>query len=101
MLMRNIALTEHLDSFISSSVEQGHYSDASEVVREGLRLLEQRKAEDQAKLEWLRGAVQEGIDSLDRGEGETFDSMDDLAAHIRHIGKEASIAVAAGRSGAA
>jgi antitoxin ParD1/3/4 len=101
MLTRNIALTEHFDNFISSSVEQGHYNDASEVVREGLRLLEQRQAEDRAKLEWLRGAVQESIDSLDRGEGETFDSMDDLAAHIRQIGKEASAYVAAGRSGAA
>ena len=101
MPTRNFVLTEHFDSFISSSVEQGHYTDASEVVREGLRLLEQRQAEDQAKLEWLRGAVQESIDSLDRGEGEMFDSMDDLAAHIRQIGKEVAASVTAGRSGAA
>ena len=101
MPTRNVVLTEHFESFISSSIEHGHYTDASEVVREGLRLLEQRQAEDQAKLEWLRGAVQESIDSLDRGEGQTFDSMDELAAHIRLIGKEASISVAAGRTGAA
>lgn len=101
MPTRNVVLTGHFDSFVSSSVERGHYTDASEVVREGLRLLEQRQAEDQAKLAWLRGAVQESIDSLHRGEGQTFDSMDDLATHIRQIAKEASISVAAGRNGAA
>jgi antitoxin ParD1/3/4 len=101
MPTRNFVLTERLDNFIASSVEQGRYTDASEVVREGLRLLEQRQAEEQAKLAWLRAAVQEGIDSLDRGEGEAFDSIDDLAEHLRELGREASSVVAARRSGAA
>ena len=35
----NVFLTEHFDSFIASGIEKGHYSNASEVVREVLRLL--------------------------------------------------------------
>ncbi len=96
MPTRNVFLSEHLDSFIASGIEEGRYSNASEVVREGLRLLQQRDAEDRAKLEWLRGAVQEGIDELERGQGLEFASVEDLAGHIRQIGAEASEELAAG-----
>jgi antitoxin ParD1/3/4 len=96
MPTRNVFLTEHLDKFIASGIEEGLYSNASEVVREGLRLLEQRQGEDKAKIEWLRGAVQEGIDQIERGEGIEFASIDDLAEHIRGIGEEASRELAAG-----
>lgn len=97
MPTRNINLTDHFDRFIEESITDGQYGNASEVVREGLRLLEQRKREDQAKLEWLRGAVQEGLDSIDRGEGIEFQSMDDLESYIRQIGKEASVGLAVKR----
>ena len=46
-------LTEYLDQFVEESVRSGRFSNASEVVREGLRLLEQRQLENNAKLEWL------------------------------------------------
>jgi len=69
MPTRNINLTEHLDRFVETGVTTGRYGNASEVVREGLRLLEQREQEDHAKLEWLRKAAQEGFDQIDRGEG--------------------------------
>jgi antitoxin ParD1/3/4 len=69
MPTRNVHLTEHFDKFIATGIESGRFSNASEIVREGLRLLEQREEEDRAKLEWLRAAVKEGIDQLDRGEG--------------------------------
>jgi len=96
MPTRNVFLTEHLDRFIASGIEEGLYSNASEVVREGLRLLEQRYREDKARTEWLRGAVQEGIDQIERGEGIEFASMDDLAEHIRAIGEEVSLELANG-----
>lgn len=57
MPTRNVNLTDHFDQFIDVGVSSGRFSNASEVVREGLRLLEQREAEDKAKLEWLRAAV--------------------------------------------
>lgn len=39
----------------------------------------QHEQEDQAKLEWLRGAVGAAIDSIQRGEGIEFESMDSIA----------------------
>jgi antitoxin ParD1/3/4 len=51
MPTRNINLTEHLDRFVETRVTSGRYGNASEVVREGLRLLEQHEKEDRAKLE--------------------------------------------------
>lgn len=85
MPTRNVFLTEHFDSFIASGIEKGHYSNASEVVREGLRLLEQREAEDRAKVEWLRGATQEGIGAIERGEYVTLGSPKAVAGHLSRL----------------
>lgn len=68
MPTRNVHLTEHFDAFIAAGIASGQFSNASEVVREGLRLLEQRQAEDKAKIKSLRAAVQVGIDALERGD---------------------------------
>jgi len=87
MPTRNINLTDHWDHFIEVEVGSGRYGNASEVVREGLRLMECRQREEQAKLKWLRGAVREGLEQIDRGE---FGSMDELEAHIDQVGKETS-----------
>ncbi len=59
--MRNtsIALSDHWVKFTADLVASGRYGSTSEVVREGLRLVEAREA----KLEQLRAAIQEGIDS--------------------------------------
>ncbi len=97
MPTRNVNLTEHFDRFIENGVTSGRFSNASEVVREGLRLLEQREQEDKAKIEWLRAAAKEGFDAIDRGEGIEFESMDDLEAYIHQIGKEVSAEIAAER----
>lgn len=51
------ALTEHLDTLIESSISSGRDQNASEVVRDGLRLLEQRQPEDEAKLERPKAEV--------------------------------------------
>ena len=55
---------------------------ASEVLREGLRLVKQRAAEDTAKLEVLREAAGAGFDALDRGGFKEFDSIDELQAYL-------------------
>jgi antitoxin ParD1/3/4 len=96
MPTRNVNLTEHFDRFIKTGITSGRFSNASEVVREGLRLLEQREQEDKAKIEWLRGAAKAAFDQLDRGEGIEFQSMDDLDAYIDQIGEEVSAGIAAG-----
>jgi antitoxin ParD1/3/4 len=97
MPTRNVNLTEHFDRFIEAGVTSGRFSNASEVVREGLQLLEQREREDEAKLEWLRAAAKEGFDQLDRGEGIKFESMDDFDGYLDRIGGEASAEIAVER----
>ena len=87
MLTRNVNLTEHFHDFIETGISSGRFSNASEVVREGLRLLEQREAEDRAKLEWLRAAAQDGFDAIEGGHGMAFHSIDDLADFIDHTGE--------------
>jgi antitoxin ParD1/3/4 len=90
MPTRNINLTDRFDRFIEAEVASGRYGNASEVVRDGLRLMERRTQEERAKLKWLRGAVKEGLEQIDRGEGLEFGSMGELERHIDRLGKEAS-----------
>ncbi len=88
MPTRNVNLTQHFDGFIEAGIRSGRFSNASEIVREGLRLLEQREAEDRAKLEWLSSAAGDSFAAMDRGEGIEFRSIDDLAAFIDQTGEE-------------
>ena len=88
MPTRNINLTEHLDRYVEARVNSGRYGNASELVREGLRLLEQREQEEKAKLKWLRSAVAEGLDQIDRGEGLEFNSTKQLENHIDRLRKD-------------
>jgi antitoxin ParD1/3/4 len=83
-----VDLSDQLDAFVQKRVELGRFGDVGEVVREGLRLLEVREREDDAKLELLRAAAQEGFDELDRGEGIRLASIDDLADYLDQIAAE-------------
>ena len=67
MPARNVSLTPQLVDFVDQNVKTGRFTSASEVVREGLRLLEQRQAEDALKLEALRTAVAAGFDDMRAG----------------------------------
>jgi antitoxin ParD1/3/4 len=90
MSTRNINLTDHFDRFIEAGITSGRFSNASEVVREGLRLLEQREQEDQAKLEWLRSAAKEGFDAVERGDYVTLPSGNEVEKFVRQIGQKVS-----------
>jgi antitoxin ParD1/3/4 len=85
---RNVNLTEHLNRFIENGITSGRFSNASEVVREGLRLLEQREQEDTAKIEWLRGAAKEGFDAAGRGDYVALNSEEELDSFLRQIHEE-------------
>ncbi|MBV1911956.1 MAG: type II toxin-antitoxin system ParD family antitoxin [Kangiellaceae bacterium] len=69
----NISLTPQLEGYVKQKVSTGLYNSSSEVIREGLRLLEERDAMKNMKLEALRKSLNAGIDSLDAGEGRSFD----------------------------
>jgi len=60
MPARNVNLTSHLARFVDVNVATGRFQNASEVVREGLRLLEGLQHEDELKLEVLRQAIERG-----------------------------------------
>ena len=63
----NVSLTKQLEAFVKKKVKSGRYHTASEVVREGLRLLEERDRLKQAALTEVREKVRVGIDQADRG----------------------------------
>ena len=53
----------HYESFVRDLIESGRYASASEVMRDCLRLLEDRESQRLLKLEALRGAIREGVES--------------------------------------
>lgn len=71
MKTTSVALGPHFEDFIQASILSGRYNNASEVVRSGLRLLE----EQERKMAALRFAIEDGLNS---GIVEDFDSQDFL-----------------------
>lgn len=69
----NVSLTPQLEELVKRKVATGMYHSASEVIREALRLLEEREAVQAAKLESLRQDIAEGVHALDKNEGRPFD----------------------------
>ena len=63
----NVSLTPELESIVKFKVETGLYNSASEVLREGLRLLQQRDEMREMKLQALRKEIQKGMDDLEAG----------------------------------
>lgn len=64
----NVSLTPQLERLIQQKVESGMYHSASEVIRDALRLLDERDKTHQAKLDALRDEIRKGIDSGSAGE---------------------------------
>lgn len=64
----NISLTPEHEKFIKDAVASGNYATQSEVVREGLRLLQHRQREDEEALAALKAKLQRGVEQAERGE---------------------------------
>jgi antitoxin ParD1/3/4 len=83
----NVSLTPELERLVEKKVKSGRYQSASEVIREGLRLLEDEDRLRAVRLEEVRTKIQTGLDQLDRGEGrdgeEVYKEMKRLSAAFR------------------
>lgn len=82
MPTRNVVLTQHQADLVERLVASGRYQNASEVLRDGLRLIEARDADQQARIEALRKAVAVGEADIEAGR---FRRFDDAGAFRRHL----------------
>jgi antitoxin ParD1/3/4 len=89
MPTRNVVLTAHHESVIEALVSSGRYQNASEVLREGLRLIEERETREAAKLEALRAAAQLGFADLDQDRYRDLQD-DELEGFVAGLGRRAS-----------
>jgi len=64
----NVSLTPEIERRITERVDSGLYTTASEVVREGLRLLFERDEAKAHRLDRLRAEIQLGFDDIERGD---------------------------------
>jgi antitoxin ParD1/3/4 len=88
MPTRNVVLTARHEQIIEALVASGRYQNASEVLREGLRLVEEREAREAARLARLREAIELGDADLEAGRYEEFESADALAGYLRELSKQ-------------
>jgi antitoxin ParD1/3/4 len=88
MPTRNVVLTDHQAHFVEQLVTSGRYQNASEVLREGLRLVERRESEDEMRLSALRDAAKIGIADIEAGNFRSFDSADMLSQHLATLTSE-------------
>jgi antitoxin ParD1/3/4 len=88
MPTRNVVLTEHQALLLEKLVASGRYQNASEVLREGLRLVENRAAEEKARLKALREAARIGIADIESGRYRTFGSAAELDRHLGSLAED-------------
>lgn len=82
MASRNISLTDHHDALIEAKIQAGEYANASEVVREGLRLIQERDQELAARIDAIKSRVAVGLEQAARGEF-VEGSVDQIRERIR------------------
>ena len=74
-------LGEHYEKYVRELVESGRYNSASEVLRDGLRLLEDAEVLRKVRTEELKRLIQEGLDSGDAGPLD----MEDIIAEAKRL----------------
>jgi antitoxin ParD1/3/4 len=88
MPTRNVVLTERQEELLETLVKSGRYQNASEVLRDGLRLVEQREAEDAGKLKALRAAARVGVGALDQGDFKEFETVEELQTYLNDLSEK-------------
>jgi antitoxin ParD1/3/4 len=89
MPTRNVVLTEYQADLLERLVLSGRYQNASEVLREGLRLVERQEEEAKVRLKALREAARAGIADIEAGRFSTFKSRAELRQHLEKVRDEA------------
>jgi antitoxin ParD1/3/4 len=89
MPTRNVVITDHQAAMIDRLVKSGRYQNASEVLRDGLRLLETRDAKHATKLAAFREAARVGFEALDSGRYRDFETGEELREHLSALAREA------------
>ena len=89
MPTRNVVLTNRQADLVTRLVDSGRYQNASEVIREGLRLIERQQIEDGTRLKAMRDAVDVGVADIAAGRFRAFDTAGSLHDHLSAVAGEA------------
>ena len=81
----NFSLTPSLEQFVRDRAESGDYNNASEVVREAIRLLKRAEERRALKMERMRAAIRDGDEALARGEFTNLNSDQELDAFFAEL----------------
>ncbi|GLS17655.1 antitoxin ParD1 [Labrys miyagiensis] len=80
----NVSIGSRWEEFVSAIVAEGRYGSASEVVREGLRLVEEREAKLRALRDMVNASIEEGGDLSDEDIGRDLDAAAERLAQEGH-----------------
>lgn len=84
MPTRNVVLSDHQHELVETLVQSGRYQNASEVLREGLRLIEERERIENVKLKALKQAARQGWADISAGRYADIDAarLEDFVAQL-------------------
>lgn len=84
----NVSLTKELENFVSELVASGMYYSASEVVRDGLRLLKEQEELKKIRLNELKAEIMLGVEDLKAGKSKTFYSEEEIFQEVKKRGRK-------------
>jgi antitoxin ParD1/3/4 len=84
----NVSLTKELENFVNELVASGMYYSASEVVRDGLRLLKEQEELKKIRLNELKAEIMLGVEDLKAGRSKSFTSEDEIFREVRKRGRK-------------
>jgi antitoxin ParD1/3/4 len=83
----NVSLTAELEQLVNEKVASGMYHSASEVIREGLRLLKERDELRRVQMDEARRDVMLGVEQVRKGKGKKYSGGAELADEIKRRGR--------------
>lgn len=84
----DISLTQELENYVNEKVKSGSYDSASEVVRDGLRLLKEQDELKRLRREELQREVERGVEQIRSGNFNVYNSAEELSEEIIRRGME-------------